>query len=58
VYADPQVVANGLVDDVCQPGLGSVRLLAPFIRVGDEKRRAAAAPELGAHTEAVLGELA
>ena len=53
-YADPQVVANGLVDDIVQPGVGSLRLLAPFIRVGDEKRRAAAAPELGADTEAVL----
>jgi len=58
VYADPQVVANGLVDDVVQPGLGGVRLLAPFIRVGDEKPGTAAAPELGADTEKVLGEFA
>ena len=57
VYADPQVVAAGLVGEVAQPGLGSVRLLAPFIRVGDETRAAAAAPELGADTEAVLGAL-
>lgn len=57
VYADPQVAAAGLVGDVVQPGLGSVRLLAPFIRVGDEARAAAAAPELGADTEAVLGAL-
>ena len=57
VYADPQVVANGLVGDVVQSGLGSVRLLAPFIRVGAEARAPAAAPELGADTEAVLGAL-
>jgi crotonobetainyl-CoA:carnitine CoA-transferase CaiB-like acyl-CoA transferase len=57
VYADPQVAAAGLVGDVVQPGLGNVRLLAPFIRVGDEARAVEAAPELGADTEAVLGSL-
>jgi crotonobetainyl-CoA:carnitine CoA-transferase CaiB-like acyl-CoA transferase len=58
VYADAQVVANGLVDEIVQPGVGSLRLLAPFIRVGGEKRGAAPAPELGADTEAVLGAFA
>ena len=57
LYADAQVLANGLVGDVEQPGLGSVRLLAPFIRVGGEEPAAVAAPELGADTEAVLGAL-
>jgi crotonobetainyl-CoA:carnitine CoA-transferase CaiB-like acyl-CoA transferase len=57
VYADPQVVASGLVGEVEQPGLGSVRLLAPFIRVGGEAVAVAAAPALGADTESVLGEL-
>ena len=57
VYTDPQVAAAGLVGEVAQPGLGSVRLLAPFIRVGDEARAATAAPELGADTESVLREL-
>jgi crotonobetainyl-CoA:carnitine CoA-transferase CaiB-like acyl-CoA transferase len=57
VYADPQVIAAGLVGEVAQPGVGSMRLLAPFIRVGDETGAAAAAPELGADTEAVLGAL-
>jgi crotonobetainyl-CoA:carnitine CoA-transferase CaiB-like acyl-CoA transferase len=57
VYADPQVVAAGLVGEVAQPGLGSVRLLAPFIRVGNEACAAAPAPALGADTEAVLGAL-
>jgi len=55
--ADPQVVATGLVGEVDQPGLGVVRLLAPFVRVGDDARGPTAAPELGADTESVLGEL-
>jgi crotonobetainyl-CoA:carnitine CoA-transferase CaiB-like acyl-CoA transferase len=58
VYADPQVVAAGLVGEMSQPGLGVVRLLAPFVRVGDESRGPTAAPELGADTAAVLGGLA
>ena len=57
VYADPQVVAAGLIGEVAQPGLGSVRLLAPFVRVGDTARDPTAAPGLGADTESVLGEL-
>jgi crotonobetainyl-CoA:carnitine CoA-transferase CaiB-like acyl-CoA transferase len=57
VYADPQVVAARLVGEVSQPGLGVVRLLAPFVRVGHESRGPTAAPELGADTEAVLGSL-
>jgi crotonobetainyl-CoA:carnitine CoA-transferase CaiB-like acyl-CoA transferase len=57
VYADPQVAAAGLIGDVAQPGLGSVRLLAPFVRVGDEVPEPRAAPELGADTESVLREL-
>lgn len=57
VYADPQVVAEGLVADVEQDGLGSTRLLAPFIRVGGRTADAAPAPALGADTDAVLGEL-
>ena len=58
VYADPQVAAARLVGEVAQPGLGSVRLLAPFVRVGTESRAAAPAPELGADTDAVLQEIA
>jgi len=54
VYADPQVVSAGLVGEMSQPGLGVVRLLAPFVRVGDEARGPTAAPELGADTESVL----
>ena len=58
VYADPQVVAERLVGRVTQPGLGDVDLLSPFIRIGGETPSPAAAPALGADTEAVLAELA
>ncbi len=57
VHADPQVVAEGLVAEIDQAGLGPLRLLAPFLRVGGVARDAAPAPSLGEHTEAVLGEL-
>ena len=58
IYADPQVAAAGLVGEMMQPGLGVVRLLAPFVQVGDEVRGPTAAPELGVDTESVLGALA
>jgi crotonobetainyl-CoA:carnitine CoA-transferase CaiB-like acyl-CoA transferase len=57
VYADPQVSAAGLVGDVEQPGLGRLRLLAPFVRVGEVAAVLAPAPALGADTDAVLAEL-
>lgn len=57
VYADPQVVAEGLVADVEQDGLGTTRLLAPFVRFGGRAAKAAPAPTLGADTETVLAEL-
>ncbi|HUG65462.1 MAG TPA: CoA transferase [Gaiellaceae bacterium] len=58
LHADPQVIAEGLVSGVDQPGLGAVRLLAPFVRIGGETQSATAAPMLGADTDAVLEELA
>jgi crotonobetainyl-CoA:carnitine CoA-transferase CaiB-like acyl-CoA transferase len=58
IHADPQVIAEQLVGRVAQPGLGELDLLAPFVRVGGEQRAPAAAPALGADTDAVLGELA
>ena len=58
IASDPQVVAEGLVGRVSQPGLGEIDLLSPFVRVGGESRAAAAAPVLGADTESVLAELA
>jgi crotonobetainyl-CoA:carnitine CoA-transferase CaiB-like acyl-CoA transferase len=58
IEADPQVVAERLVGAIEQPGLGPVRLLAPFVRTGGERHPPAAAPGLGADTDAVLEELA
>lgn len=58
VYADAQVTAARLVGEVDQPGVGALRLLAPFVRVGDEVSAPRPAPELGADTESVLRELA
>jgi len=58
VHADPQVAAERLVGEIEQPGLGHVRLLAPFVRVGGEAPAPLPAPALGADTEAVLAELA
>jgi len=57
VGGDPQVVAERLVGEIDQPGLGAVRLLAPFVRVGGSTPAPAAAPSLGEHTDMVLGEL-
>ena len=58
VHADPQVLANGLVASVEQPGLGPVTILGSVFRV-DEADSAAIqpAPALGADTEAVLAEV-
>jgi crotonobetainyl-CoA:carnitine CoA-transferase CaiB-like acyl-CoA transferase len=58
VHADPQVVAERLVGEIEQPGLGAAHLLAPFVRVGGGTPPPRPAPVLGADTEAVLGELA
>ena len=58
VASDPQVIAEGLVGRVSQPGLGEVDLLSAFVRVGGTSRAPAAAPALGADTESVLAELA
>jgi crotonobetainyl-CoA:carnitine CoA-transferase CaiB-like acyl-CoA transferase len=58
VHADPQARANGLVQDVEQPGLGPLTMLGPVFRVdGADPPPARPAPELGADTEAVLAEV-
>jgi crotonobetainyl-CoA:carnitine CoA-transferase CaiB-like acyl-CoA transferase len=54
VHADEQVIASGLVATVDQPGLGQVQMLRSLVG----RRSPEAAPELGADTDAVLGELA
>lgn len=55
--ADPQVQAERLLGTIDQPGLGAARLLAPFVRAGGSVPAPRPAPELGADTESVLGEL-
>jgi crotonobetainyl-CoA:carnitine CoA-transferase CaiB-like acyl-CoA transferase len=57
VGADAQIVAERLVGEIDQPGLGAVRLLGPFVRVGGGTPEPAPAPSLGEHTELVLEEL-
>jgi crotonobetainyl-CoA:carnitine CoA-transferase CaiB-like acyl-CoA transferase len=58
VLWDPQVVAESLVGEIEQPGLGEAHLLAPFVRVAGATPPPRPAPELGADTARVLGELA
>jgi crotonobetainyl-CoA:carnitine CoA-transferase CaiB-like acyl-CoA transferase len=58
LHADPQAVANGLVQKVHQPGLGEVSLLGSLFKIdGVAKSANRAAPALGAHQEEVLGSL-
>jgi crotonobetainyl-CoA:carnitine CoA-transferase CaiB-like acyl-CoA transferase len=58
VHADPQARANGLVQEVEQPGLGSVTMLGAVFRIGDvDPPGTRPAPVLGADTEAVLAEV-
>ena len=58
VHADAQVRANGLVQEVEQPGLGRIVLLGGVFRLdGSEPQNVRPAPALGADTEAVLREI-
>jgi crotonobetainyl-CoA:carnitine CoA-transferase CaiB-like acyl-CoA transferase len=57
IDGDEQVAAERLVGEIDQPGLGVVRLLAPFVRVGGGTPAPAPAPSPGEHTDAVLREL-
>jgi crotonobetainyl-CoA:carnitine CoA-transferase CaiB-like acyl-CoA transferase len=54
VHADEQVLASGLIATVDQPGLGPVQMLRSLVG----GRSAEPAPELGADTDAVFGEVA
>jgi crotonobetainyl-CoA:carnitine CoA-transferase CaiB-like acyl-CoA transferase len=57
VHADAQVRANGLLQDVEQPGLGQVTMLGAVFRLDSAEPAATRpAPALGADTEAVLAE--
>ena len=56
LFDDEQVVANGLVQTVEQPGVGPVRLLgSPFKVDGAAGGRGRPAPGLGEHADDVLG---
>ncbi len=58
VFEDAQVRYIGMVRDVDQPGLGSVRMLGfPFAVGGSRPPVRRPAPRLGEHTREVLGEL-
>jgi crotonobetainyl-CoA:carnitine CoA-transferase CaiB-like acyl-CoA transferase len=58
VHADPQVRANGLIQDVDQPGLGSLTMLGGVFRVdGADPPKTRPAPGLGADTQSVLEEV-
>ena len=58
VHADVQIRANGLVQDVEQPGLGLLTMLGGVFRIdGGDSATTRPAPGLGADTEAVLAEV-
>src|SRR5581483_977969 len=58
IFADPHMQARGDLVTVDDPVLGPVRQQAPFPRfVGEPVVTPTGAPELGAHTRAVLHEL-
>jgi crotonobetainyl-CoA:carnitine CoA-transferase CaiB-like acyl-CoA transferase len=58
VFEDPQVRRMGMVREVEQPGLGTVRMLGfPFAIGGERPRVRRPAPRLGQHTREVLAEL-
>jgi crotonobetainyl-CoA:carnitine CoA-transferase CaiB-like acyl-CoA transferase len=58
VFEDPHVRHVGMVREVEQPGLGTVRMLGfPFAVAGSRPSVRRPAPRLGEHTREVLGEL-
>lgn len=58
VHADAQVRANGLVQELEQPGLGRVAVLGGVFRLdGEDPPAVRPAPALGADTAAVLREV-
>jgi crotonobetainyl-CoA:carnitine CoA-transferase CaiB-like acyl-CoA transferase len=58
VHADDQVRANGLLQDVAQPGLGRVTMLGAIFGINAEDAAPTRpAPTLGADTDAVLAEV-
>ena len=58
VLTDPQVVHNGLIETIEQPGLGTIRQSRPAARFdGTPAAIQGPAPRIGEHTEAILTDL-
>ena len=58
ITKDPHVVARGILVDIADPELGSVRMTAPTPRLGDTPATIQwAGPALGAHNREVYGSL-
>lgn len=58
VLTDPQVVYNGLIETIDQPGLGPIRQARPAARFDRTPAEIQGpAPSIGEHTEAILAEL-
>ncbi|MBN9141051.1 MAG: CoA transferase [Micrococcales bacterium] len=58
VVADPQIAARDMVVETEYPGVGSLRTFGSPVKLGaTPPRTRGAAPGIGAHTDAVLGEL-
>lgn len=58
VLADPQVVENGMIEEIDVEGIGPVRLAAPAVHFSDAAGRTPTPPPwLGEHTREVLAEL-
>jgi crotonobetainyl-CoA:carnitine CoA-transferase CaiB-like acyl-CoA transferase len=58
VLTDPQVVHNGLIETIDQPGLGPIRQSRPAARFDATPAAIRGpAPSIGQHTEVVLAEL-
>ena len=58
LFADAQIEANGLVQRIWQPGLGTISLLGNLFKIDGETPRARQpAPARGEHTHEVLSTL-
>nr|CAG4646248.1 EOG090X05UC [Macrothrix elegans] len=58
VFTDPQVLHNGMVQEIKHKSAGDLKLIGPAVKfTGSENRIRLPPPELGEHTESVLSEL-